>query len=78
MIYPELFGVPPGATLQSPPFLDLLFVRLAEAGVETIDLRPALSANKVPYLYIRDDNHWSPRAVAIAAAVIAEYLRAPG
>lgn len=47
---------------------DLLLDQIANAGLQTVDLRPALSA---PNSYMRTDTHWSPEGAAAAASAIA-------
>jgi hypothetical protein len=59
----------------TPRFRDVLLQRLADEGVDTIDLEPVFRANKRPYLYQRDDPHWSARAVELAAKTVAERVR---
>jgi len=69
-IYPELFQDRERAV--SPSFLDILIFELREAGVVTVDLRPLFAAHKSPYLYYRDDSHWNPRAIELAAGVLSQ------
>ncbi|MCG7493019.1 hypothetical protein [Thalassobius sp. Cn5-15] len=47
---------------------DLLLDQIASAGLQSIDLRPALSVSNS---YMRTDTHWSPEGAAAAASAIA-------
>ncbi len=55
-----------------------LYLRLMRAGVEVVDLEPALSqaaqAGQGPPVYMLRDTHWSPVAAGIAAAELAKRL----
>jgi len=73
-IYPEFYPKAESVRLQNPPFIDLVFAELDKRGIEYIDLRKDLIANRFPYLYLPDDTHWNPRAVSIAAKTIVDYL----
>ena len=68
------------------PYVDLytrkLMFELAEAGVECVDLLPQfleardeLGADAAPPFYMKLDTHWSPRAVRLAARIIAERIK---
>lgn len=58
--------------------LDRVLAGLARAGVEAIDLRPALRAGLAEGpLYLKADSHWNQRGAAIAARVVAERLGWP-
>ena len=60
------------------PFLVDLRVALSESGIHNIDIYniyEKLSQNE-PYLYFRDDTHWSPAGVKAAAEATAAYIRA--
>jgi hypothetical protein len=71
-VYPELF---PGIeTCAKPSLFDRLVPEARARGIVAIDLREVFRANKTPYLYRRDDSHWTPRAVGLAARAIAETL----
>lgn len=69
-IYPELFQ--DRKRIVTPSFLDILISELEEAGVVTVDLRPVFAAHKSPYLYYRDDSHWNPRAIELAAGALSQ------
>jgi hypothetical protein len=71
-IYPELFR--DRAEIVTPSFLDELIAGLQAAGVVTLDLRPVFAAHRQPYLYLRDDSHWTPAAVEIAAEALSEVV----
>lgn len=72
-IYPELF--PDRDQIVSPSFLDLLIEGVRRRGVEVVDLRPPFRAHKEPYLYLRDDSHWAPRAIVVAARALSREVR---
>jgi len=55
-------------------YLNQLTERLQTAGVETINLMDAFSANKSMELFHKYDTHWNVRGTSIAATVIADYL----
>jgi hypothetical protein len=79
-IYPELLiDLPEGGRFVGmgsgvPRFL----LALNEAGIETLDLRPAFAAarfapdDKKDQLFLRGDPHWTPRAAELAARLVAE------
>lgn len=73
-VYPEIFPPAEQATIASPAMLDVALERARSSGIDTVDLKPAFTANKVPYLYLRDDSHWTPRAIDLAASAIAAHL----
>jgi hypothetical protein len=56
--------------------------RLAEAGVPFVDLHAAFAAARsdadAPPLYLARDTHWSPEGLRIAAAAVADRIRAEG
>jgi hypothetical protein len=56
-----------------------LYLRLMRAGVEVVDLAPALSraarADQGPPVYMLRDTHWSPVAAGLAADELARRLR---
>jgi alginate O-acetyltransferase complex protein AlgJ len=54
---------------------DGLLVALRGAGVEAVDLRPALSAMGDD-AWLRTDTHWTPAGASAAAEAVAEHLRA--
>ncbi|MBM4435663.1 MAG: hypothetical protein FJ029_00210 [Actinobacteria bacterium] len=81
-IYPDRLStrVPEGQVLISPPTRDLL-ARLRAAKVECVDLfatfaavrNNAAATNTTP-LYLKQDSHWSPAGVSLAAQVVARRL----
>ncbi len=73
-IYPELYDPRERAFLADPSFLDVLLEGAQSAGVPVMDLRPVFRASREPYLYQRDDTHWGPRAVELAARALAPRL----
>ena len=57
--------------------LDALLERLARAGVEAVDLRPALrAAAAAGPVYLVNDSHWTDRGASVGAAVVAARLAA--
>lgn len=76
-IYPELYPETQQAKIVRPAFLDVLFQKTRERGLRVVDLRPLYQRNKTPYLYLPDDTHWSPRAVALAAGALAAAMKNP-
>lgn len=75
-IYADLFPAEDRARIPSPSFLDVLFAEFARARVRAIDLRPAFVRERSPYLYLRDDTHWTARGVHIAAQELTPSIRA--
>ena len=71
-IYPELFPPEAQARLARPSYLDQVLARAEAQGVPAVDLRPPLRASRWPYLYLRDDSHWAPRAADLCAQAWAE------
>jgi hypothetical protein len=65
------------ATWKSNELPELLARFAGEAGIEWIDLTPALraSAERGELPYFEDDGHWSPRGHAAVGAEVAERLR---
>lgn len=74
-VYPELFPAEQLARCARPSLFDRLVPEAGAAGLLAVDLREALRAHKAPYLYHRDDSHWNPRGVELAAAALAERIR---
>jgi hypothetical protein len=81
-IYPDRLSarVPEGQVLISPPTRDL-FKRLRAAQVECVDLfavfgaaRNNAAAPDAPPLYLKQDSHWSPAGVNLAAQAVARRL----
>jgi hypothetical protein len=84
-IFPDKTGAAPGdpklaafAGKVVNPFGRKLLLHLAEQGVETLDVLPALlaarstgSANDEP-LFQTQDTHWTSRGIALAARLVAE------
>lgn len=71
-IYPEHL---PARVTQPPRVsrLDVLYERLSQENIETVDVRPALWAIKNrEYVYPKRDTHWSGMGVVVAAHAIAE------
>jgi hypothetical protein len=85
-IYPDRLSarVPKGQVVVSPAARDLL-ARLGAAKVECVDLFAVFAAartngaatNATP-LYLKQDSHWSPAAVALAAQAVAQRLKELG
>ena len=59
------------------PSFEAFASALAESGVELLDLAPALLAHKRPErpAYLATDTHWTPAAVRVAAAAVADRVR---
>ena len=74
-VYPELFREDQRARCARPSFFDRLVPDARAAGLVAVDLREVFRASKTPYLYLRDDSHWNPRAVGLAADALAERIR---
>lgn len=77
-IYLDL--LPPSYRPRIAPSLDLLDAletALSSNGVHVVNLlHPFLSASSSgPFLYWRDDPHWSPSAVSLAASAVADEVR---
>ena len=67
---PALLGVANGASVQ--PWSRKLLGDLAAAGVETVDLQPALAGKA---LWRKQDTHWKPAGAQAAAEVLAARIR---
>jgi SGNH hydrolase-like domain, acetyltransferase AlgX len=74
-VYPEFFGQDERDRCAQPSLFDLLVPEAEAAGLNALDLREVFRRNKTPYLYLRDDSHWNPRAVGLAAEALAEAIR---
>jgi hypothetical protein len=77
-VYPDQLTrrVPSGHILVTAATRDLL-ARLRSAGVECVDLFAAFAAartNTSAPLYLKQDSHWSPAGVAVAANTVARRL----
>ncbi len=81
-IYPDRLTAraPEGQVLMSPPTRELL-TRLRAAQVECVDLfavfaaaRHNVAATNATPLYLKQDSHWSPAGVALAARTVAQRL----
>lgn len=75
-LYPELYPSGELSRAHQPPMLDVVLERARRAGLTTVDVREALQAQKVPYLYIRDDTHFGPRALDLIARHLAPAVSA--
>jgi len=76
-IYPEKLGPMPDGVPTVSLKSKQLYQRLLRAGVEVVDVEPALRAAKgagPEPIYIRRDTHWSPAGARIAAGVVADRL----
>jgi len=82
-IYPDRLSarVPEGQVLISPATREL-FTRLRAARVECVDLfavfaaaRTNVTAANTTPLYLKQDSHWSPAGVALAARTVAQRLK---
>jgi hypothetical protein len=73
-VYPEAFPPAEQARLTQPGFAAQVLDRV-RGRVECVDLLPRFRQERSPYLYWRDDTHWRPRAVALAADELAQALR---
>jgi hypothetical protein len=74
-VYPEFFRENERRLCAQPSLFDLLVPEANTAGLNSLDLREIFRRNKTPYLYLRDDSHWNPRAVGLAAEALAETIR---
>jgi hypothetical protein len=74
-VYPELFRRDERERCAQPSLFDVLVPEAKAAGLSAIDLREVFRLNKTPYLYLRDDSHWNPRAVGLAAEALAKAIR---
>lgn len=72
-VEPTLVGGFKDAVAQ--PWARKLLLDLADAGVETVDLLPALRGRG---LWRRQDTHWKPQGAEAAASIVAERIRAYG
>lgn len=70
--YPELLRPNEVKRLRHPSFLDELLQKCDELKLNCVDLRPVFQANREPYLYLKNDSHWTARAAALAARVVAQ------
>ncbi|MCK6550653.1 hypothetical protein L6R52_32750 [Myxococcota bacterium] len=75
-LYANLYPEAQRARLPAQTFPDVLRARAAAAGIPVIDVRPALTRARTPYLFFRDDTHLDVRGAELAARAIAEGLRA--
>jgi hypothetical protein len=76
-IYPEY--LPSGITLARPTMLERLVPRLRAAGIEIVDVEPALlEAKKRADVYSYGDTHWTPFGAYAAYLVLAQALRSDG
>ncbi|MCC9136458.1 hypothetical protein ACFSKU_06365 [Pontibacter silvestris] len=64
---------------QKPPYLSQLIAALQEKGIEVIDLQTAFDKayQQGTQLYLKDDSHWNPNGVKIAASLLAQALEKP-
>ncbi|MCO4769619.1 MAG: hypothetical protein KDA24_06265 [Deltaproteobacteria bacterium] len=76
-VYPELLSAEEEAVCDGLGFFDALTRSAADAGIEVVDLRALYAANSTPYLYRRDDSHWTPHAVGLAAEALSARLATP-
>jgi hypothetical protein len=74
-IYTELFPPEDRARVAEPSFLQLLRERVAARGIRVIDLETPFKRERSPYLYLRDDTHWTPRTVELTAGIVAPVIR---
>ncbi len=82
-IYPEMLSdakpALPGGIAQ--PYARKVLADLAKAGVETLDLtslflqQRSIPARDTVLLYQKEDTHWTPQGLALAAKALAERLR---
>lgn len=79
-VYPEMISecAPAGAKPYVTPHFRRFLRDLVQAGVEVVDLLPAFvnerEAQPEP-LYLRQDTHWSNRAVRLTARLVADHIR---
>lgn len=70
-VYPELYSPRDRARMVEPHHIDRVVEAAQRAGLEVVDLSALFRAHRRPYLWWRDDSHWSPRAVELAADALA-------
>lgn len=70
-LYEDHYPAAERRRLVSPSFIDCLLEALTRRGVDCVDLRPALRAARFPYLFLRDDTHFSPGGAALVAKSLA-------
>jgi len=68
LLNPQLRQIPSSPTL-------VLIDRLRRAGVPTVDLFHPMLAHSAHPLYLRQDTHWNPDGVSIAANVISDTIK---
>jgi SGNH hydrolase-like domain, acetyltransferase AlgX len=79
-VYHELLRTPLAPSARPGERMDRLERALRAEGVSVVNLRPAFTAAAPPlltrgeYLYWRDDTHWNPRGVRLAAEEIARVV----
>ena len=78
-VYPEKFSAAARVTTASAPYLHAFYDELRASGVEVIDLMPIFTANREQTrgaMFCATDSHWSGVGCAVAAAAIAQRVRA--
>ena len=76
-IYPE--ELPDAVRLAHPTILERLVPRLRAAGVEVVDVTPALlEAKRSGEVYAKGDTHWNARGAYAAYRVLVDRLRSSG
>jgi hypothetical protein len=75
LLYPELYSPEVRATFAAPSVYDAVIEGARAAGVDTVDVRAGLAEQRAPYLYLRDDSHFTPAAIERVAALIAPAAR---
>lgn len=74
-LYFESFPRDQRESVVTPGLFDQVLLRLQETGIATVDLREVMSANRAPYLFLRDDTHYAPHAIDLVARTLAERVR---
>jgi len=80
-VYPEKLAAeaPDGALPYVAPYTRKLLAELAAEGVDCVDLLPDFVAHRDDpegLLYMPQDTHWTPRGLELAAALIAQRVKA--
>ena len=79
-VYPEKLSdqAPEGGQPYVQPYTRKLLLELAEAGVEAVDLLPAMldaKGSAAQPLYLPHDTHWTPAGAKLAASLIAARVK---
>lgn len=73
-IYPELLTNNETKRLKKPSFLNDMMDACSSQKVNCINVVPQFRANRDPYLYLNNDQHWTSRAMRLTAETIAPFV----